>query len=253
MARAQFDAGEASATLKLTGLDITLAKTPEQDADLKSFLAAVNDPRSSLYHHWLTPTQYGQRFGAGDATIKQVTDWLESNGLKAGQIPESRGHIPFFGSKDKIESAFQTAIHRFHIDGDFALFQRVCAQRAEGARAGHQGNRGLNDFHPKSGLHKVAPEITLPSSSVLGPNYLGPGDFAVIYNVRPLYQQNVYGQGVTVAIAAQSDVNSATFANVLDRLWGLGEAARPHGGAVLVDCRPRGAGRQRSWRDQQRR
>jgi subtilase family serine protease len=210
VARGQFDAGEASASLKLTGLDITLAKTSGQDADLNAFLAAVNDPHSSLYHHWLTPTQYGQRFGASDATIKQVTDWLQSNGLKAGDVPEGRGHIPFFGSKDKIESAFQTAIHLFRIDGTLH-YSNVSAPSVPKALAPViKAIGGLNDFHPKSGLHKAAPEITLPSSSVLGPNYLGPGDFAVIYNVRPLYQQSLYGQGVTVAIAAQSDINSAT-------------------------------------------
>lgn len=210
MARARFDAGEAAASLKLTGLDITLAKTPEQEADLTSFLSAVNDPHSSLYHHWLTSAQYGQRFGASDATIKLVTDWLESNGLKTGDIPEGRGHIPFFGSKDKIESAFQTAIHRFRIDGSLH-YSNVSAPSVPKALAPViKAIGGLNDFHPKSGVHKTAPEITLPSTSVLGTNYLGPGDFAVIYNVKPLYQQNLYGQGVTVAIAAQSDINSAT-------------------------------------------
>ena len=210
MARAQFDGGEASASLKLTGLDITLAKTPEQDADLKAFLSAVNDPHSSVYHHWLTPTQYGQRFGACDTTIKLVTEWLESNGLEAGQLPASRGHIPFFGSKDKIESAFQTPIHRFRIEGTLH-YSNVSAPSVPKALAPIiKAIGGLNDFHPKSGLHKAAPEITFPTGSVLGPNYLGPGDFAVIYNLRPLYQQNLYGQGVTVAIAAQSDINSAT-------------------------------------------
>ncbi len=209
-ARARFDEGEAAASLQLTGLDITLAKTPAQEADLKSFLSAVNDPHSSLYHHWLTPMQVGQRFGASDATIKLVTDWLESNGLQAGEIPEGRGHIPFFGSKDTIEHAFQTAIHRFRIDGTLH-YSNVSAPSVPTALAPViKAIGGLNDFHPKSGLHQAAPQITLPTTSVLGTNYLGPGDFAVIYNVEPLYQQNLYGQGVTVAIAAQSDLNAAT-------------------------------------------
>ena len=47
------------------------------------------------------------------------------------------------------------------------------------------------------------------------PGYVGPSDFAVIYNLKPLYQNNITGAGVTVAIAAQSDIN----ASVLTSYW----------------------------------
>ena len=48
---------------------------------------------------------------------------------------------------------------------------------------------------------------------------MGPTDFAIMYNLQPEYQLGVTGAGVTVAIAAQSDLD----AGVLAAFWsGLG-------------------------------
>ena len=214
MARKQFDRGEAPASLKLSDLDIVLSKTPAQESELKSFLAAVNDPRSPQYHHWLSPAEYGRRFGASDATLKAVTDWLMSSGLKPGTIPEGRGHVPFLGGRSQIESAFRTEIHLFRVDGA-SHYSNVTAPAVPQALAPLiKAIRGLNDFHPKPGVH-AAPAVTIPTNSVLGPNYLGVGDFAVIYNMNPLYQKLLFGQGVTVAIAAQSDIDPS----ILQTYW----------------------------------
>src|SRR5580698_10322064 len=116
-ARAQFDAGEAPSTLRPKGLDIVFAKTPEQERALQQLLAAQQDPKSPQYHKWLTPAQYGARFGASDATLAAVTNWLKSNGLTAGRLPPGRGHLPFFGGKVQIEGAFHTRIHLFAAAG----------------------------------------------------------------------------------------------------------------------------------------
>src|ERR1700727_371444 len=117
-ARAQFDAGEAPSTLRPSGLDIVFAKTPEQERALQQLLAAQQDPKSPQYHKWLSPAQYGQRFGASDATLAAVTNWLKSNGLSVGQLPPGRGHLPFFGSKAQVEGALRTRIHLFAAAGE---------------------------------------------------------------------------------------------------------------------------------------
>jgi subtilase family serine protease len=58
------------------------------------------------------------------------------------------------------------------------------------------------------------------------PGYVGPTDFATIYNLLPEYQQGITGAGVTVAIAAQSDLD----ASVLPTFWsGFGVAGSSFG------------------------
>ena len=65
--------------------------------------------------------------------------------------------------------------------------------------------RGLDDFHPKAGAKRAVQPDTFYSGSNQYPGYVGPTDFATLYDLTPLYAESVTGVGVTVAIAAQSD------------------------------------------------
>jgi subtilase family serine protease len=231
-ARAQFDAGEAPSTLRPSGLDIVFAKTPEQERALQQLLAAQQDPKSPQYHKWLTPAQYGQRFGASDATLAAVTNWLKSNGLSVGQLPPGRGHLPFFGSKTQVEGALRTRIHLFAAAGEQHYANVSAPLIPASLTSAITAIRGLNDFHPRPGVHpsKAGPRGTLPlvgRSSALAapatyysgtdqyPGYVGPTDFAIMYNLQPVYSQGFTGAGVTIAIAAQSDIDPS----VLTTFW----------------------------------
>jgi subtilase family serine protease len=231
-ARAQFDAGEAPSTLRPSGLDIVFTKTPEQEHALQQLLAAQQDPKSAQYHKWLTPAQYGQRFGASDATLAAVTNWLKSNGLSVGQLPPGRGHLPFFGSKAQVEGALHTHIHLFAAAGEQHYANVSAPLIPASLTSAIAAIRGLNDFHPRPGVHpsKAGPRGTLPlvgHSSALAapatyysgtdqyPGYVGPTDFAIMYNLQPVYSQGFTGAGVTIAIAAQSDIEQS----VLTTFW----------------------------------
>ena len=240
-ARAQFDAGEVPSTLRPSGLDIVFTKTPEQEHALQQLLAAQQDPKSPEYHKWLTPAQYGERFGASDATLAAVTNWLKSNGLAVGRLPPGRGHLPFFGGKAQIEDALHTRIHLFAAAGE-EHYANVSAPLIPVSLASAiTAIRGLNDFHPRPGVHvprgvtparahlnansSLAPD-TYYSGSNLYPGYVGPTDFAIMYNLLPEYQLGITGAGVTVAIAAQSDLDSS----VLPTFWsGFGVAGSSFG------------------------
>jgi subtilase family serine protease len=228
-ARLQFDAGEAPSTLRPSGLDIVFTKTPEQVQALQQLLAAQQDPKSPQYHKWLTPAQYGQRFGASDATLAAVTNWLKSSGLSVGQLPSGRGHLPFFGSKAQVEGALHTRIHLFEAAGE-QHYANVSAPLIPASLVSAiTAIRGLNDFHPRPGVHpsKAGPRGMLPrvgrssalaapatyySGSGQWPGYVGPTDFAIMYNLQPAYSQGFTGAGVTIAIAAQSDVDPSVLA-----------------------------------------
>ncbi len=48
---------------------------------LQDLLTALHDPASPQYHHWLTPAQFGARFGADSATISRVAKALSARGF----------------------------------------------------------------------------------------------------------------------------------------------------------------------------
>jgi subtilase family serine protease len=237
LARAGIDAGEAPDATRMHGLDLVLARTPAQEKALDQMLADQQDPKSAQYHHWLTPAEFGSRFGASDAAIRALSGWLKSQGLEPGAVPASRSHLPFSGTKAQVEAAFHTQIHQIDVQGERHYANVSDPLVPAAVQPLIRAVRGLNDFNPKPGVRpsRAAPR-TVPDGAPraaapagLGwasphpntyysgsyPGFVGPSDFAVMYNLKPLYQSNVTGAGVTVAIAAQSDIN----ANVLTSYW----------------------------------
>ena len=47
----------------LDQMTLILERSPQQQHAFESFLANQQDPASSDYHHWLTPSEVGDRFG----------------------------------------------------------------------------------------------------------------------------------------------------------------------------------------------
>jgi subtilase family serine protease len=220
LAQARFDLGEAPDSLPMPGLELVLAKTPAQEQALEALLDAQQDPKSSQYHQWLTPAQYGERFGANDAAVAALSRWLTGNGFKVDAVPASRAHLGFHGSKSQVEAALRTRIHLFDVQGE-RHFANVSAPEVPAALAPLiMEIRGLHDFYPRPGVRtRPARAIGVSSGAASRPtpditydngqeNWIGPGDFAIMYNLLPLYKQSINGSGVTIAIAAESDINT---------------------------------------------
>jgi subtilase family serine protease len=217
LAQSRFDAGEAPSSLRMGALDLVIAKTAQQGEALSRLLADQQNPKSAQYHHWLTPSQYGARFGATDATVATLSNWLKSNGLTVGEVPAGRGHLPFSGSKAQIETAFRTSIHVFDVQGERHYSNVSDPMIPASFMSLVAAVRGLNDFYPKPGVkaaRSTSPDTFYPGSNQF-PGYVGPTDFATMYNFLPAYQQGITGAGVTVAIAAQSDINPG----ILTTFW----------------------------------
>lgn len=234
LAVSRFDAGEAPNSLRMGGLRLIIAKTPAQQKTLDKLVADQQDPKSPQYHRWLTPADYGARFGASDATIAALSGWLEANGLQVGTLPAGRAHLPFTGDKENIEAAFHTRIHLFNAGGERHYANVSDPMIPAALKPMIAAARGLNDFYPTPGVKSMnaaphnatgvlagrdarapASPDTFYSGSGQYPGYVGPTDFATMYNVLPLYQQGITGAGVTVAIAAQSDIDPS----VLTAFW----------------------------------
>ena len=68
--------------------------------------------------------------------------------------------------------------------------------------------RGLNDFRlkPRVRTSKYAGSNPHFTSGVTGNHYVAPGDFAVIYDLNPLYTAGYTGKGVTIAVVGQTAI-----------------------------------------------
>src|SRR5271157_6051087 len=202
-AQPQFDRGPVDAAFPMNDLSLVLAPSPEQQAELESFLEAVQDPASPDYQNWLTPDQFAARFGPSQSDYGQVVEWLQSQGFTIHTLAPSRNWIAFAGTAGTVQQAFRTQIHRFQVDGE-SHFANTSEPSVPEALAGLiAGFRGLHDFL----LRPPNPTVLPAYNSASGNHYLAPDDIATIYDLGPLYSGGYDGTGQKVVIAGQTAIN----------------------------------------------
>ena len=203
-ARADRDAGPTDVNLRMDKMVLVL--TPRADAAERpdQLIVRLHDPASPDYHHWLTPEEYGQRFGISDGDLHDVTSWLQRQGFTVDEIVAGRGSINFSGKVADVERTFKTPIRNYR--GDDGTIHHANAVDPQVPRALADIVRGvvsLHNFprHPMNvGFHRV-PYYTSGTS-----HYVAPADFVKIYNVQPLYTAGINGTGQTIAIVGRTDI-----------------------------------------------
>lgn len=211
-ARAEFDRGRVRPDAKLDYVTLELEPSAAQKADLERLLVEQQNPGSPNYHQWLTPEQYGDRFGASTQDANTIAAWLQSQGLTVHAIGRGRSWIAFGGTAAQLEAAFQTELHEYIVNGEVHIANATEPSVPATLNGIVRGIRGLNDFRPKPGprtLRKpIAGQGAKPQfTSSFGDHNLSPNDFSTIYNVNPLYSAGIDGTGQTLVIAGQTQIN----------------------------------------------
>jgi hypothetical protein len=203
--RSSVDQGSVDPLFKLGSIRMTFRQTPEQQAALKQLLAAQQDPSSPSYHQWLTPEEFGNRFGLNQSDIARISHWLESEGFSIVEVARGHNWISFSGTAGQVQHTFHTQIHHVTHDGE-EFFANVTEPSIPMALQGVvTGFLGLDNFKSKSAIvkPKARPAYTDPGSNT----YLSPDDIATIYDLTPLYKSGIDGTGQKIAILGQTDVH----------------------------------------------
>ncbi len=210
-ARALYDQGPVDPSLLLSYITLHTAPTASQQKAINRLLAQQQDPSSPLYHQWLTPEQYADRFALSPNDIQKVTSWLSSQGFTIVKVARSRNLIAFSGTAAQAEQAFHSQIHNFSIDGE-KHFSNTASPSIPAALAGIVvGVGGLNNFHPKPFFHRRTPNYSFPIPSTGPAEYvplIAPGDIGTIYNIKPLYTAStpIIGTHQKLVVVGQTDV-----------------------------------------------
>jgi pseudomonalisin len=205
LALAQYDAGMVAPDFPMEKMVLALSPDAAQQDALKHLLDEQQRPESPYYHRWLSPKQYGERFGASESDVAKITAWLQSRGMEVEEVTAGRRSMVFSGTAAQVESAFHTQIHTYKIGEEL---HHANANDPEIPAALAQvvgGVVSLHDFRSKpmhGAARKLAPDFTSGGS-----HYLAPTDFATIYGLVPLYQAAISGSGQSVAIVARSNIN----------------------------------------------
>jgi hypothetical protein len=220
LANAENDRGAAPDSTPLERIHLMLKRSPSQQAALDQLVSQLHTPGHPNYHRWLTPDQFGQQFGPSNQDIAAIEMWLTGHGFSVvGALP-GKQVIEFSGNVGQFRSAFHAQIHRYRVNGE-SHFANSTDPKIPAAIAPVVGGFvSLNNFHAKSQAKllgkaqydrttdRAIGDWTLSTSPV--PNFvLAPQDFAVEYDLNPLYSAStpVNGSGQTIAIINDSNIN----------------------------------------------
>jgi trimeric autotransporter adhesin len=240
LANAANDRGAAPDGMQLDRMQLVLQRSPAQESALRQLIAEMNTPGTPSYHQWLTPDQFGAQFGASDQDIATISSWLGGHGFTVSRVNPGKGTLEFSGSVAQLRDAFHTQIHKYAINGETHFANANDPQIPAALAPAISGFASLNNFHPKSYLEKLGKASMSPATHQLSQwtwstgssnqYVLAPGDFAVQYDVQPLYNSNVNGTGQTIAIINDSNIN-IDLVNQFRSLFGL----TPNPPQVIID------------------
>jgi subtilase family serine protease len=194
----------------MNGLQLVLHRSPEAEAAFEEYISELHNPKSALFHKWLTNKEIGDRFGASDEDISTVKEWLSSKGFRVSMISPDRMTIEFSGDAGHVRDAFQAPLHNLAVNGQthFSNFNDPTMPAALAPVVA--GIAKLNDFKPHA-LNVRRPQ-TAPYKNGVGTgaagggyNFLGAADLATIYNFNPLFAAGITGKGQTIVVVEDTD------------------------------------------------
>ena len=221
-------------------LDVSM-KVPHP-ARLAAFVAAVGNPRSAAFGHFLRRGQFGPRFGPTAAAVSSVRAWLRQEGLSPGRTSPDRLLIPVTAPVSAVQRAFGISMARYRLPGGRIAYASPTAPRVPSSVAPYVGGvLGLSDVYPdqnsllNSGhragyrtdhhtaharIHRASdgpqPCSSVPKADL--PHAISA--FARHYWITPLYQMGDFGSEVQVAVFEQ-EPNLASDITAYQRCFGI--------------------------------
>jgi hypothetical protein len=149
--------------------------------------------------------------------------------------------IDISGTAATLREAFHTQVDYLEVNGKTHFANMTNQKIPEALAPAVAGLAQIHDFAPQRYLVPKQPNYFV--STTLMP--LVPADFETIYNVNPLFQQNVHGEGQTITLVEDSDSFSndvATYrSEFLSKYTGTVTTSHPTGPNACTDPGTNGA------------
>ncbi len=203
----QNDLGRVAGDQVFHRVVLLLKRSDAQEADLQELLQEQQDQNSPQYHQWLTPAEFGERFGPSANDVAKITGWLQSQGFTVEKPSNGRQFIFFTGTSAQVESAFQTEMHRYSVSGKTQVANAKPASIPSALAPAVSGVASLNSFTRWAPQSQVEYHLALnPQVKTSSGALTGPADLAAIYDAAPLQKANVLGQGQSIALIEESNI-----------------------------------------------
>ena len=218
-----------AATAADTRIGFSVYLKMRDQAGAEAVAAAVSDPNSSSYGHYLSPAQVRSRFAATNATVRAVRNWLSSTGLTVGATASNNAYVQASGTAAQIQRAFAVHLnvysvkgqHRRAVDANLSLPSSILSSVTSVNGLNQAQAKPLNSgatatpttVPPPDGFRNAQPCGTYFGEKIdtTDPAYNGqqlpyapcgykPGQMRSAYGIAGTVNRGVSGHGQTVAI-----------------------------------------------------
>lgn len=165
-------------------LEVVLTLPLHDAAGAAAFVASVSDPASPQYGHYLTPAEFGARFGADQVAYEYVRAWAGSSGFIVSPLSAARTTITISGSAGLFAHVFSTSFASFDTQGHGLGRALLRTPRLPSALSGYvQSIVGLVSNAQYAPLIHIVPANARPAVGTgLGGGY-APADIRKAYNI----------------------------------------------------------------------
>jgi kumamolisin len=208
------DAGSLTSAEASQSISVTIALKLSDLAGAETMMQRLVTPGDAMYGKFLTPAQVEAQFGPNESDVERVIGELSAAGLNVERTTSTT--LTATGKASTLERAFQTSLHQFvmpatakHESFTFRAAKTAPVVPANIASV-VRGVIGLNTNPVFSPHLKNAPAMLSGAPVNRNPGStsgvdtesgaLTVKDFAILYDVNPLYAKGVTGKGRTVGI-----------------------------------------------------
>ncbi len=218
-----------------TRFQLTIGLATNRQA-LADDLAAIYNPNSPQYHHFLTPDQIAARYGAPQTTVDRLTNFLQLAGIQVLSVSSLRDAIIVSATAAQIQQAFHIALQVFEQNGSSFFGPTGNLDLPSGIEEIIQYILGLSGFAQPD---PAPPTPPAPPPECKGEQGVTPSQIASAYNYTSAYQAGYTGKGVSIAVIEFNDNVSVDDLNTFLACTTGGQLHRTlvkvNGGAQITD------------------
>ncbi|MGZ5516990.1 MAG: protease pro-enzyme activation domain-containing protein [Limisphaerales bacterium] len=155
---------------------LAIALSPKDRQAIKDFADSVSDPSSPNFRHYITPEEFGTRFGATDQDYAALQDWAKSKGMTVSKTYKNHLLLSVEASVDDVEKAFNVSMNVYQHPKEARTFFSADREPTIDAPVTISSIEGLSSYwkpHVKSRkASNAAPKGgTGPSGAYLGSDF----------------------------------------------------------------------------------
>jgi kumamolisin len=181
----------------------------QNEDELNKLLKELYDSNSLNYKKWLTPQEFGEKFGVSEDTYNQAINYLKDSNIKITQNWANRLRLDFQAPASEIQKAFKTKLHLFEIEGQ-THYGHLDKPSMPNNLISKIADIKLDNFLFTEPMLKYQKAEILPAfTDETGRTSIGPKDIHTAYNFTPLFESGIEGNGQSIGIVARSDFNMA--------------------------------------------